>query len=127
MPKNAEIHIQNTAPGPPVRIADTTPTMLPVPTVPEIAVENASNCETELSRVSFFLPPRRLLSVGIMVVFSDSPKCVTCKNFVRIVSRIPVPRIKMTTGQPQTIPLRKSLTDLTPDKMLSHMFFPPKN
>lgn len=43
MPKNAEIHIQNTAPGPPVRMAETTPMILPVPTVPEIAVEKASN------------------------------------------------------------------------------------
>ena len=43
MPKKAETHIQKTAPGPPVSIAEVTPMMLPVPTVPEIAAENASN------------------------------------------------------------------------------------
>ena len=32
MPKNAMIHIQKIAPGPPMRIAPQAPTMLPVPT-----------------------------------------------------------------------------------------------
>ena len=43
IPKKADTHIQNTAPGPPVRIAEITPIIFPVPTVPEIAVEKASN------------------------------------------------------------------------------------
>ncbi|WP_290572314.1 hypothetical protein [Agathobaculum sp.] len=38
MPKNAEIHIQNTAPGPPSVSAVATPAMLPVPTVAASAV-----------------------------------------------------------------------------------------
>ena len=33
-PKNAVAHIQNTAPGPPMKIAVATPTILPVPTRP---------------------------------------------------------------------------------------------
>ena len=37
MPKNAEIHIQNSAPGPPVVMAPVTPMILPGPT--RIAVE----------------------------------------------------------------------------------------
>ena len=32
MPTSATIHIQNTAPGPPMVMARATPTMLPVPT-----------------------------------------------------------------------------------------------
>lgn len=32
MPKNADSHIQNSAPGPPVEIAPVTPMMLPGPT-----------------------------------------------------------------------------------------------
>ena len=38
MPKRADIHIQNTAPGPPIVIADATPTMFPVPIEPASAV-----------------------------------------------------------------------------------------
>ena len=41
MPKKAETHIQNTAPGPPTKIAPVTPAMLPVPTVPASAVVTA--------------------------------------------------------------------------------------
>ena len=41
MPKNAVTHIQNSAPGPPMRIAIATPAMLPMPTVAERAVVNA--------------------------------------------------------------------------------------
>ena len=41
MPKKAETHIQNTAPGPPAKSAPVTPAMLPVPTVPASAVETA--------------------------------------------------------------------------------------
>ena len=41
IPKNAVIHIQKIAAGPPRNIANATPPMLPVPTVPESAVERA--------------------------------------------------------------------------------------
>ena len=41
MPKNAVIHIQNSAPGPPREIAVATPAMLPVPTVADSAVDSA--------------------------------------------------------------------------------------
>ena len=43
MPKNAMIHIQKIAPGPPMRIAPQAPTMLPVPTCAATAVASAWN------------------------------------------------------------------------------------
>ena len=45
IPKNAEIHIQNSAPGPPTKSAPVTPAMFPVPTVPARAVVTAWNGE----------------------------------------------------------------------------------
>jgi hypothetical protein len=39
IPKKAAIHIQNSAPGPPVLTARATPTMFPVPTVADKAVQ----------------------------------------------------------------------------------------
>ena len=41
MPKKAATHIQNTAPGPPAKMAPVTPAMLPVPTVEARAVLTA--------------------------------------------------------------------------------------
>ena len=41
IPKNAVIHIQKIAAGPPRNIASATPPILPVPTVQESAVESA--------------------------------------------------------------------------------------
>jgi len=35
MPKKEITHIQNTEPGPPMAMAEATPAMLPLPTVPE--------------------------------------------------------------------------------------------
>ena len=41
MPKKADTHIQNKAPGPPAAIAVATPTIFPVPIVEESAVHKA--------------------------------------------------------------------------------------
>lgn len=41
IPKSADNHIQNTAPGPPTAIARATPAILPVPTVAARAVDTA--------------------------------------------------------------------------------------
>ena len=46
MPKKADTHIQNTAPGPPMVRAVATPAILPVPTVAASAVHMAANGET---------------------------------------------------------------------------------
>ena len=45
MPKMPAIHIQNTAPGPPARMAVATPTMEPVPIVAASAVARAPKLE----------------------------------------------------------------------------------
>ena len=58
MPKNAIIHIQKIAPGPPMSIAPQAPTMLPVPTCAAIAVVSAWN---ELMPLSCFLPLSEML------------------------------------------------------------------
>lgn len=41
IPGLAEIHVRKMAPGPPVVITTATPLTLPIPTVPERAVESA--------------------------------------------------------------------------------------
>ena len=41
MPNKPQIIIQKVAPGPPNDIANATPAILPLPTVPETAVANA--------------------------------------------------------------------------------------
>ena len=75
MPKNAMIHIQKIAPGPPMRIAPQAPTMLPVPTCAATAVASALNS-----------PKKRR---------QPSPKQRTCTNFVRMVKYRPAPRSRM--------------------------------
>ena len=45
MPKTPVNHIHRRAPGPPIAIADATPTILPVPIVAANAVVNAANCD----------------------------------------------------------------------------------
>ena len=49
MPKRAANHIQNRAPGPPVTTAVAMPTMLPVPTVADMAVHSAAKLESSPS------------------------------------------------------------------------------
>ena len=46
IPKNAAIHIQNSAPGPPAFMAVATPTIFPVPIVAASAVQSAPKLET---------------------------------------------------------------------------------
>ena len=49
IPTKAVAHIQNSAAGPPRKIAKATPPMLPVPTVPDSAVDSASKCDVSPS------------------------------------------------------------------------------
>ena len=88
MPKNAAIHIQKTAPGPPRQMAAETPAILPVPIVAARAVHRAWNCDT--LPFSFLLwlylsknPPTDF--------FHQWRTCVIWKHLVTIVSSIPVP------------------------------------
>ena len=57
MPNSAVIHIQKSAPGPPIEMAAATPTMLPVPTVAASAVDMAAN--EEMSPFSPLVRERR--------------------------------------------------------------------
>ena len=54
-PKQADIHIQTKAPGPPDTIAVATPTILPVPIVAANAVVSAENGDTSPSPLLFVL------------------------------------------------------------------------
>ena len=85
-PKNATTHIQNTAPGPPNAMAVATPTILPVPTRPESAMQNASN--DDIPSLPRF-PPKSERSI--------SPKRLTCTSLVRTEKYSPAP-ISSTTN-----------------------------
>ena len=52
IPKNPAKNNQKAAPGPPIPIATATPPMLPMPTVPEIAVDTAWKCDISPSASS---------------------------------------------------------------------------
>ena len=66
MPKKADIHIQNTAPGPPETIAVATPTILPVPVVAASAVASAWKGEMEFLSRAAPVPPFRTNSDPIV-------------------------------------------------------------
>ena len=89
MPKNAMIHIQKIAPGPPIKIAPHAPTMLPVPTCAAMAVASAWN---ELMPPPC-LPPLRLKLPNTRR--QPSPKQRTCTNLVRMLKYSPAPMSRM--------------------------------
>ena len=93
-------HIQKTAPGPPRAMAVATPTMLPVPTLPERATQKASNEEIPclLPSGAFSGPANR---ERIM-----SPKRRTCTKRVRSVKYNPAPTSRTTSAGLQTMLLR---------------------
>jgi len=98
IPKIAEIHIQNSAPGPPRWIAVATPAMLPTPTVAASAVDSAWKCET--SPCSSLASARRKKAnrrAGASLVNWTPPS--------RAVSQMPVPSNSgMRTNGPQMMP-----------------------
>ena len=55
MPKKAQAHIQNTAPGPPTAIAVATPPIAVHPTEPPIAIQTASIGDIVPSCLEFLL------------------------------------------------------------------------
>ena len=81
IPKNAASHIQKMAPGPPAAMAVATPTMLPVPTVAERAVQRA--LKESISPLPAFC--------ALKISFSAFGNWNTCSSFSLMVSRIPVP------------------------------------
>ncbi len=106
MPKKAMTHIQNTAPGPPIRMAPATPTMLPVPTVAARAVHRDWNWEMLLSAV-WPMTPRSFMAPRVR--FIQWRKWVTWNTRVRTVISMPTKASSRMAGQPHTTPLTASL------------------
>ena len=101
MPKKADTHIQNTAPGPPMKMAPVTPAMLPVPTVPARAVVTAWKGDRLLpwSCTSFFRNREPT------VFFIMYPNQRTWTQPVRNVRYTPVPTSRASMMGPHTKPL----------------------
>jgi len=92
----ADIHIQNTAPGPPMATAPATPAMFPVPTVAARAVQSAWNGVIAPSALASF--EKTLPKVS----FIASPNFLICMNPVRMLRYSPIPRIQTIAGTPHT-------------------------
>ena len=91
MPKNAAIHIQKMAPGPPTFTAVATPTMLPVPMVAASATQRALKLEISPAPLFFALRIRE----------SARGRCTTWISARRTVRRMPVPTSSVMSGTPQ--------------------------
>ena len=75
MPKNAQTHIQKMEPGPPTAMEVATPEILPMPTAPPSARQNALYGEILPSPL---LPDSVLLARTVF--FTAWPKCTKGKN-----------------------------------------------
>lgn len=96
IPKQADIHIQTSAPGPPDTIAVATPTILPVPMVAARAVVSAENGDTSPS-------PRFFVRASLLsVLFIAYPRFRHVRKRVLIVRKIPVPTRRISITGPQT-------------------------
>ena len=82
-PRNATVHIQNKAPGPPNAIAVATPAMLPVPTRPASDIVRAWKDET---------PDGDFSPLSISRIISGT--CRICRSLVRIEKYTPAARHK---------------------------------
>ena len=78
IPRIAEIHIQKTAPGPPIAIAPATPAILPVPTVAASAVQTAWNGVIAPSLAFLF---RKIRPIVVLMAYGNLR---ICKKRVRI-------------------------------------------
>ena len=79
MPNTPVIHIQNTAPGPPARMAVATPTMEPVPMVAASAVASAPKFDMSPSPCGSFLNDMRMAAGNLRwmkPVFTVRNRCV---------------------------------------------------
>ncbi len=95
-PKQALIHIQTSAPGPPDTIAVATPTILPVPIVAASAVVNAENGEISPFPLVF------CLASLLRVLLIAYPRFRQVRNPVRIVRNTPVPTNRISITGPHT-------------------------
>ena len=101
-------HIQNTAPGPPARMAAATPTMLPVPMVAASAVQRLWNwlmASSSVWAVTF-----RSRKMAPMVCRIQYPKYRSWKKPVRTVSRQPVAKQQRQPHRPHTTPPTTAFT-----------------
>lgn len=89
MPKKADTHTQNRAPGPPLTTAVAQPVMLPVPTWAAMAVVSAWK-ELMPSCPAFL--PRRVKPPNARR--KPSPKRRSCTPRSRMVKKMPVPTSK---------------------------------
>ena len=101
-------HIQNTAPGPPARMAAATPTMLPVPMVAASAVQRLWNWLMASSSVWAVTFLSRKMAP--MVCRIQYPKYRSWKKPVRTVSRQPVPNSSASPAGPHTTPPTTAFT-----------------
>ena len=114
-------HIQKMAPGPPLRMAVATPTMLPVPMVAASAVHRLWNWLMALSFFSVWAVMSRSVKMAPMVFRSQYRKCPNWKKPVRTDITKPVPNSSASPTGPQTIPLTTPFTLV----MVSNMIVPP--
>ena len=91
IPRIADTHIQKRAPGPPIRRAVATPTMLPVPIQAARVVQRVAKDETSPSPSSFS-----------KIHFNALGNFTTCSPPNAIVKKSPVPISKKRVGGPQT-------------------------
>jgi hypothetical protein len=92
IPITAEIHIQNTAPGPPITIAVATPAIFPFPTIPDNADMSAWN------GVMFPSPDERAELKNNFVADENRENCI---HFNLIEKYIPLPSMKRSIWGPQ--------------------------
>ena len=104
MPKNADTHTQNNAPGPPLTSAVAQPVMLPVPTWAAMAVANAWKLLIPWS--SAFLPRRVKLP---KTRWTPSPKRRSCTPRSRMVKNTPVPTSRNNSSEFHRISLACSM------------------
>ena len=112
-------HIQKMAPGPPLRMAVATPTMLPVPMVPASAVHMLWNWLMALSFFSVWAVMSRSVKMAPMVFRSQYRKCPNWKKPVRTDITKPVPNSSASPTGPQTMPLTTPFTLVMVSNMLS--------
>ena len=83
---NAIVHIQNTAPGPPIAIAVPTPAMLPTPTRDAAEIVNAWKAETDCGLPS---SPSGVLFVSVRNISGIRRNCTTPERTVKYRPRSP--------------------------------------
>ena len=108
-PKQADIHIHTSAPGPPATIAVATPTMFPVPMVAAKAVVSAENGDTSPS------PLLVVLASLLNVLFNAYPKFLQGLNFNLTVRNTPVPTSNINITGPHT---KSSIAEIISAKLI---------